>query len=104
MAQAPTTDTENPVAAMISRGRHLVPPHMWDAVEGYYLHGFAPGSFLAAVLSNDLMEALGRADDVNAIAIRDWCRFLYNYTPSGSYGSPERYRAWLARFAEQVPA
>lgn len=83
------------IAEMIERGRHLVPPHMWDAVTGYYLHRFQPGSFMTALLSNDLMGALGRADDVNAANIQRWCQFLYNYTPAGSYGTPERVRQWL---------
>jgi len=89
---------------MIEGGRHLIPGHMWDAVKLYYLHGIPPGSFLTAVLSNDLMGAFARADDVNAAAMQSWCRFLYNHTPSGSFGSPERVSAWLAKFHEQVPA
>jgi hypothetical protein len=89
---------------LIEDGRHLVPAHMWSAVEGYYLHGYAPGNFLTALLSNDLMEAMGRADDENASRIREWCQFLYNYTPGGSYGSPSAVERWLAQFAEQVTA
>lgn len=95
--------TANPIADMIERGRHLVPDYMWDAVEGYYLHGYRPGGFLTALLSNDLMGALGKADDANGARMREWCQFLYNYTPAGSYGSPEKFAAWLARF-EQVAA
>jgi hypothetical protein len=84
------------IAEMIERGRHLVPAHMWDAVTGYYLHRYQPGSFLTALLSNDLMGAMGRADEENAARIKDWCTFLYNFTPAGSHGSPERVRAWLS--------
>ncbi len=99
MAQPDTAQ----VAAMIEGGRHLVPAHMWGAVERYYLHGIEPGSFLAAVLSNDLFDAFGRADDENAARMQDLVRFFYNYTPRGSYGSRELYRAWLAQF-ERVAA
>lgn len=94
----------NPVAVMIEEGRYLVPEHMWGAVERYFLNGVAPGHFLTAVLSNDLMEAFSRADDVNGAAMREWCQFLYCYAPRGSYGSPERVAAWLAQFVEQVAA
>lgn len=95
------------IAEMIAKGRHLVPAHMWGAVEGYYLHGFWPGSFLTAFMSNDLIGALGCADDVNARSFKNWALFFYNHTPCGSYGSPARIEAWLAKFptvAEQVAA
>lgn len=87
------------IAAMIAEGRHLVPPHMWSVIEDYYLRGWRPGSFLTAFLSNDLMDAIGRADDVNMRSFHNWARFLYNYAPSGSYGSPEAVNDWVAQFA-----
>lgn len=90
------------IAEMIERGRHLIPPHMWGAVQRYYLHGIPPGNFLTAVLSNDLMEAFGRADDENSDAMRQWVQFLYNYAPRGGHGSPENVRAWMAQFVEQA--
>lgn len=87
---------EAEIRAMIERGRHLVPPHMWGAVERYMVNRIAPGNFLTALLSNDLMEAFGRADDENTANMRNWVLFLYNYVPRGSYGSPEAVREWLA--------
>ncbi len=95
------TLTGNPVAAMIEGGRHLVPDYMWGGIERYMLHGIPPGGFLTALLSNDLMEAFARADDENGENMRRWCQFLYNYAPSGSYGSPARFDAWLDKFAAQ---
>lgn len=92
------------IAEMIEGGKSLVPSHMWHGVEGYFLHGCQPGGFLTALLSNDLMGAVGKADDTNADAIREWCQFLYNYAPSGSYGSPEAVESWCAAFADQVAA
>lgn len=92
------------IAAMISGGRHLVPVHMWGAVERYFLHGYQPGDFLTAVLSNDLMEAFARADDENSAAMRQWAQFLYNYAPRGSYRSPENVRAWMSQFHEKEEA
>lgn len=88
----------------LEEGRYLVPPHMWGAVERYYLNGIPPGSFLQAVLSNNLMEAFNRADDENAANMRQWCRFLYNYVPYMSYGSPEHYELWLEKFHAPVEA
>lgn len=85
----------NEIEEMIEGGRHLVPAHMWDGVRNYFVNRFPPGHFLTALLSNDLMEAFGRADDVNTSNMRRWCQFLYNHAPRGSYGSPGAVRAWL---------
>lgn len=81
----------------LKAGQHLIPSHMTDAIKLYVLHGIPPGSFLTAVLSNDLFEAVGRADDANQQALVGWVLFLYNYVPSGCKGSPEHYREWIAR-------
>lgn len=90
-------DTDQ-IALMIERGRGLVPPHMWDAVKRYMLEGIPGGSFLTALLSNDLIGAFGRADSINAKNMRDWCWFLCNYVPTGSYGSPEKVAEWMTQF------
>lgn len=75
----------------------LIPQYMHGAVKRYVMHGIPPGSFLTAVLSNDLKEAYGRADDENSAAMRGWVQFIYSYTPSPSQGSPECVRAWIER-------
>ena len=80
---------------MIEGGRHLIPPYMWGGMSRYMVNRIPPGSFLQALLSNDLMEAFARADEENSACIRQYCQFLYNYAPRGSYGSPENFRAWL---------
>jgi hypothetical protein len=71
-------------------------PYMVEGMR-YYMER-APvmhGDFLIALLSNDLMEAFGRADDTNRAAMFEWCRWLYNEAPLGSYGSKEAVRQWL---------
>ena len=90
------------IMEMIERGRHLVPPHMWGGVERYFVNRIPGGSFMTALLSNDLMEAFGRADDENSANMRRWVQFLYNYAPRGSYGSPEAVRAWLTPAQEEA--
>jgi hypothetical protein len=40
--------------------------------------GYPGGSFVQAVVNNDLMEAFGRADSVNVNAIRFYVSLLYN--------------------------
>lgn len=78
-------------------GLHLIPQHMMHgAIARYIEHGIRPGHFLTALLSNDFMEAMGRADSENMAAIQGWAQFLYNYVPSNCYRSPEKVKAWMA--------
>ena len=87
--------------AQLEEGRHLLPSYMWDGIENYFLHHVPVGSFMTAVLSNDLMGAAGKADDMNRRWLHQWCAFLYNHAPVGSFGSPEAVSAWLARREEK---
>ena len=73
-----------------------IPEHMIDAVLRYFNDHIEPGDFLCALLANDFMQACGRADDQNIAALPAWAALLYNLAPSGSYGSPEKVKAWLA--------
>ncbi len=75
----------------------LVPPHMRDGVCLWLLHGIPPGSFLAAVIRNDLSMAVGRADEINRAHLHDWVAFFYNYTPHECWGSEERAAGWAKR-------
>ena len=92
------------LAERLVAGRHLIPLHMVRGVENYFLRGIPPGGFLTALLCNDLMGAFAKGDDDNLAAMHGWARFLYNYAPSGSFGSPANFDAWLAKFAEPVAA
>lgn len=81
---------------MISRGRYLVPNHMWPSVERYFVNKIPPGAFLYALLCNaPIMKVIGSADDINLEGIADWCKFLYSYVPGMAWGSEEKVQAWL---------
>jgi hypothetical protein len=69
--------------------RYNIPMHTRGALERYVVNGYEPGSFLMAVLTNDLMGAVGRADDMNRYALFDICLWLYNEAPSNCHGSFE---------------
>lgn len=74
----------------------LIPEHMREGVDNWILHGLPYcGDFLAAVVCNDLREAVERADDVNRGRLADYVRFFYNYAPSGCWGSKERFDRWV---------
>lgn len=80
----------------MERGYYLIPGHMHQAIRDYVLHGYQPGSFLTALLSNDFMEAAGRADEDNARRLTGWAMFFYNYIPTGCYRSPKAVATWIA--------
>ena len=77
----------------------LLPRHMRSAMQRYIEDRIPPGSFLTAVLANDLMLALRRADDINSGRLHDYGVWLANYAPPACYGSPEAVRAWLTNHA-----
>ena len=67
-----------------------------------YLRGHVPtGSFLEAVISNDLREACGRADDRNMWQLPIIVAYLYNEAPSAAWGSRDRYKDWLLAREEE---
>jgi len=43
--------------------------------------GYPGGSFVQAVVNNDLMEAMGRADSINVKFLKFYCTLLYNFSP-----------------------
>lgn len=40
--------------------------------------GYPGGSFVQAIVNNDLMEAIGRADNINVHALKFYCQLMYN--------------------------
>lgn len=72
-----------------------LPEHMRGGMRRYIENGIPPGSFQSAVLSNDLMGAYQKADDINTAAMRDYAMFLHNDAPGGCYGSPAHVEDWI---------
>jgi len=72
-----------------------LPGYMVAGVYKYLEHRIAPGSFLSAVIKNDLVGAISRADDQNRNAIRYWAGLLYNEFPQDAWGSEEKFQKWL---------
>ena len=77
-----------------------IPEHMVEAIYNYVELGIPPGGFLTAVLSNDLMGALGKADDQNMVSLPAWGRLLYNHIPGAAYGSVKAVNDWLKEKAK----
>ena len=70
--------------------------YMAGAIERYVEHHIEPSGFMQALLCNDLREAVMRADGMNVAHIPHWVSWMVSNLPRESWGSPERYHAWLA--------
>lgn len=73
-----------------------------NTLNNYVVNGWEPGSFCRAVLENNLMQALGRADIENRKSIFEICSYVYNELPSACHGSPEKVNLWLSMKREEL--
>lgn len=71
-----------------------IPDYMQEGLIQHILVGRPTGHFLTAVLSNDLKEAVSRADEVNRWALSNYVIFLYSHAPIGCWGSPTNVKYW----------
>lgn len=72
-------------------------PAWQEGLERYRDHYCPTGSFLQAVLENNLMEAFSRADEYNKANMFEIVRWVYTSLPRAAWGSPEAVSEWLAR-------
>lgn len=73
-----------------------LPDYMVESLNSYVNERRPVGSFLSCVLSNDLFGALMRADETNALLLRDYARYIYNYMPAACWGSEKAVSDWLS--------
>ena len=71
-----------------------IPERMHGGLIRWVENGIVPGGFLCGLLTNDLREAVLRADNENVDLLADYVRYLYNNTPSGCWGSVEKFNTW----------
>lgn len=76
----------------------MIPPNIKLALDKWASNGDIPGDFVLAVLHNDLMDAVCRADADSLASIRDIVLYVYNDLPSPCWGSLQNVNLWLARF------
>lgn len=72
-----------------------VPQAIFESLKLYVTQRVPTGSFLNAVLCNDLFDACGRADPYSAAALPKICELIYNRCPAECFGSQEKVDAWL---------
>ena len=66
-----------------------------ESLDRYVNNKVSPGSFLLAVLQNDLKESFSRADHINRNRLFEIVSYCYNNIPETCWGSPEKVHAWL---------
>lgn len=82
------------IATILSRiDFECLPSHMVGPAKLYISKGIEPGSFLVAVLANDLLGAITRADYINKALISSYHDFLVTI-PMGSKGSYDAVAVW----------
>jgi len=79
----------------------LCPQSAKENLQRYAESGIPTGGFLQAVLENNLMEAVARADQFNLPALPHICSYIYNTLPMACHGSPKRVEEWLQRKAKE---
>lgn len=68
-----------------------------ESLERYWDHGLEPGSFLRAVICNDLSEAVSRADPWNKKNLSKIFEYMVIRAPFNSWGSREVYKEWIEK-------
>jgi len=61
------------------------------------------GDFITAVLSNDLREAFGRADNGNQKTMFQIVSYCHNQIPGVCWGSSEKVKAWIEMDPKDFP-
>lgn len=79
-----------------------VPRSLHGGLIEYFAARRPTGSFLHAVLENDLVQASLRADPVNRYEIATIALFLHHNFPAPPWGSPAAVATWLAS-SDPVP-
>jgi len=73
----------------------MLPSRTKEAIDRYVADRCPVGGFLRAVLSNNLTESFGRADQENRNNLYDIVSYCYNNLPAGCWGNPDKVTYWL---------
>lgn len=73
----------------------MVSRYTKKSIDRYIDTGCPTGSFLYAVLTNNLFGAISRADANNKPYLADICEYISNYAPLNCWGSAKKVKAWM---------
>jgi hypothetical protein len=72
-----------------------IPQLTLEGIKNYVDNKIPTGSFLRAVLENNLLEAFKRADEGNISAMQEIVAYCYWEIPGNCWGSAEKVQEWL---------
>lgn len=72
-----------------------LPANIYDALVDYTINHHEHGGFVMALLRNDLVDAINRADESSYRNLREIVQFMNMYMPASCWGSNEKVRAWI---------
>ena len=76
-------DTEVERAKEYFRGAYCgISPHMFNGLLDYLAYGVPPGSFLQAVLKDELVASFATADSSNCEALAEWAKLMFFDVPN----------------------
>jgi hypothetical protein len=70
------------------------PVYILDSINRFVEHGLEPGSFVKAILSNDLVGALNRADTASLRGLQDILGYCQMNIPATCWGSSAKVKNW----------
>lgn len=80
---------------MLDFNEYRIPEHTQTALSDYIERGIPVGGFLHAVLSNNLFDAVSKADKQNLPALKDITDWIFAQAPQGSWGSEALVLRWI---------
>lgn len=86
---------ENPFLFVYGYQTYEIPEGMRDGLDLYVKQRIRQGSFLTAIIENNLRDAVAFADDVNMQNIPAYVNYFYNHAPSLCWGSQAKMKKWL---------
>lgn len=72
----------------------LLPFHLRTGMQMWVERGIKPGSFLRAVITNDLCQAALRADALSFASLGNIARWCVHNLPEGSFGRSQVLEQW----------
>lgn len=73
----------------------FVPAHTRESIVNYLEHGYEPGSFMYAVIENDLKSAFSSADNINSQCLKSIVCWFYNFCPASAWGRYGVVNEWI---------
>ena len=73
----------------------MIPQRFIGSLKRYSEAKIPCGHFLTAILENDLLDTINRADEDAIKIIPELVKYVYNELPMECWGSPEKVKSWL---------